>query len=234
MWLRKHCRERADSHQGLYDRMSKYSSRSIVRPSNGPDRPHRGRPPAPRARALYYLTSGQADPILITIPKGGYVPVFSPWSPPSLAAPAAPVVSPTTPNLRFGGSHRDCCCRHLLALLAAERLYWRGGGPPARSGAPETKNTPCACGVVRGFDRPEQCRGGNRERIAAGRFSQLSSSGHRGCGVRQQKGRYRRSRHHDLSLQVASTCRAIPSGFGSGCSTGPIDPSCGLIVIMAD
>ena len=38
-----------------------------------------------RALERYYLTSGQADPIVITIPKGGYVPVFSvrsqlPWA----------------------------------------------------------------------------------------------------------------------------------------------------------
>ena len=29
-----------------------------------------------RALERYYLTSGVSDPILITIPKGGYVPVF--------------------------------------------------------------------------------------------------------------------------------------------------------------
>ena len=37
-----------------------------------------------RALERYYLTSGQADPILITIPKGGYVPVFSLRSPPAV------------------------------------------------------------------------------------------------------------------------------------------------------
>ena len=30
-----------------------------------------------RALERYYLTAGQADPILITVPKGGYVPTFS-------------------------------------------------------------------------------------------------------------------------------------------------------------
>ena len=34
-----------------------------------------------RALERYYLTAGQADPILITIPKGGYVPTFSLRSP---------------------------------------------------------------------------------------------------------------------------------------------------------
>ncbi len=48
-----------------------------------------------RSLERYYFTAGQADPILITIPKGGYVPVFSHRSfpravnlPASLAAPA--------------------------------------------------------------------------------------------------------------------------------------------------
>ncbi len=31
-----------------------------------------------RSLERYYLTSGQSDPILITIPKGGYVPTFTP------------------------------------------------------------------------------------------------------------------------------------------------------------
>jgi hypothetical protein len=30
-----------------------------------------------RSLERYYLTAGQTDPILITIPKGGYVPAFS-------------------------------------------------------------------------------------------------------------------------------------------------------------
>ncbi|WP_192179787.1 hypothetical protein [Mesorhizobium amorphae] len=46
-----------------------------------------------RALERYYLTSGQTDPILITIPKGGYVPVFSLRSPSAPAAPPLPVVS---------------------------------------------------------------------------------------------------------------------------------------------
>lgn len=43
-----------------------------------------------RALEHYYLTSGHADPILITIPKGGYVPVFSLRSQLLLADPPAP------------------------------------------------------------------------------------------------------------------------------------------------
>ena len=45
-----------------------------------------------RSLERYYLTAGQADPILITIPKGGYVPTFS-LRPPSAVTEAA---SPTS------------------------------------------------------------------------------------------------------------------------------------------
>lgn len=38
-----------------------------------------------RSLERYYFTAGQADPILITIPKGGYVPAFSPRSQPPIA-----------------------------------------------------------------------------------------------------------------------------------------------------
>jgi TolB-like protein len=41
----------------------------------------------------YYLKAGQADPIVITIPKGGYVPVFALRSPPGGTPPAPPVPS---------------------------------------------------------------------------------------------------------------------------------------------
>ena len=46
-----------------------------------------------RALERYYLTAGQADPILITIPKGGYVPTFALRSPPV----ASEAVLPTQP-----------------------------------------------------------------------------------------------------------------------------------------
>lgn len=46
-----------------------------------------------RALERYYLTSGQADPILITIPKGGYVPDFLRREQTPVAQPAAAVMS---------------------------------------------------------------------------------------------------------------------------------------------
>ncbi|RUU26053.1 MAG: hypothetical protein EOS21_06165 [Mesorhizobium sp.] len=44
-----------------------------------------------RGLERYYLTAGHADPILITIPKGGYVPTFSVRSPAEIIEPALPV-----------------------------------------------------------------------------------------------------------------------------------------------
>jgi TolB-like protein len=46
-----------------------------------------------RALERYYLTAGHTDPILITIPKGGYVPAFSLRSPSALEAPPLSVIS---------------------------------------------------------------------------------------------------------------------------------------------
>lgn len=61
-----------------------------------------------RALERYYLIAGQKDPVLIDVPKGTYVPVFSRVVPPSqgaeeaaAAAPAPlPVQAPTPPVLR--------------------------------------------------------------------------------------------------------------------------------------
>ena len=50
-----------------------------------------------RSLERYYLTSGQSDPILITIPKGGYVPTFTPRSDgPDDAVSTAATTSDTT------------------------------------------------------------------------------------------------------------------------------------------
>jgi TolB-like protein len=69
-----------------------------------------------RALERYYLTSGHADPILITIPKGGYVPDFSLRSP-TVSPKAVPLESPVegepTPPSRWGSAS------WLTVLLAA-------------------------------------------------------------------------------------------------------------------
>lgn len=52
-----------------------------------------------RSLERYYFTAGQADPILITIPKGGYVPVFSfRRTPPDADLPASPAAPQTEAN----------------------------------------------------------------------------------------------------------------------------------------
>jgi TolB-like protein/Tfp pilus assembly protein PilF len=50
-----------------------------------------------RSLERYYLTAGQADPVLITIPKGGYVPTFA--LRPATAGGAAPLASSATPQI---------------------------------------------------------------------------------------------------------------------------------------
>lgn len=64
-----------------------------------------------RALEHYYLTGGRTDPILITIPKGGYVPLFtpnpayaepSPPSPPDAVVPPAIAASLSPRFRRFG------------------------------------------------------------------------------------------------------------------------------------
>ena len=60
-----------------------------------------------RALERYYLVAGQADPVLIEVPKGGYVPIFSRRAAPAPKSPAAeaqPAAAATTP--RFAGPAR--------------------------------------------------------------------------------------------------------------------------------
>lgn len=80
-----------------------------------------------RALERYYLTAGVSDPILITIPKGGYVPSFS-RRPQQLQAPlpeAAPVAEPAVlPEPR--GRVRSWGIAALLgvAVAAASTAWW--------------------------------------------------------------------------------------------------------------
>ncbi|CAN7182789.1 hypothetical protein [Mesorhizobium sp. LjNodule214] len=92
-----------------------------------------------RALERYYLTAGHSDPILITIPKGGYVPTFSERSQPPLAQPTAPVVSPTVAEapVRRTAS-RLLLPAILVAFLAAGASVLAWWWPSARPGAPET------------------------------------------------------------------------------------------------
>ena len=79
-----------------------------------------------RSLERYYLTAGHADPIVITIPKGGYVPVFSTRSPAGEVAEAAlldPAPKPVGPteipsNRRFWPTVLLLPVVGVLALLA--------------------------------------------------------------------------------------------------------------------
>lgn len=78
-----------------------------------------------RSLERYYFTAGHADPILITIPKGGYVPTFALRSLPSVtnlpAIPVAPVAGATSaPQRAFW------LWIGFLALLATTAAWWMG------------------------------------------------------------------------------------------------------------
>ncbi|WP_404926177.1 hypothetical protein [Mesorhizobium sp. ORM16] len=91
-----------------------------------------------RALEHYYLTSGNADPILITIPKGGYVPDFVRRAETPVAQPPAPIVSrPVVERPAQRMSARLLVSAALAALLAfgaAVSAWW---WTSARIGAPE-------------------------------------------------------------------------------------------------
>lgn len=104
-----------------------------------------------RALERYYLTGGVADPVLITIPKGGYVPAFSPGRPeapppanPTAAAPAE-ADAPRTPIPaepadatpgRLAWRRPMIAAALLVALLAVGSAAW-WAWPNTRPTAPE-------------------------------------------------------------------------------------------------
>jgi TolB-like protein len=99
-----------------------------------------------RALERYYLTAGHTDPILITIPKGGYAPVFALRSQPSSAEPQVGVVSQAITH-----SPARWIAFLLPAMLAAilvagaSVLAW--SWTSVRSSAPETPRV-----LVESFD----------------------------------------------------------------------------------
>jgi TolB-like protein len=74
-----------------------------------------------RSLERYYFKGGQSDPILITIPKGGYAPTFALRTPPVAAGPVEPAPSPDAPQPpRFGkASWLTVALASLVAALAA-------------------------------------------------------------------------------------------------------------------
>ena len=90
-----------------------------------------------RSLERYYLTAGQSDPILITIPKGGYVPIFSLRSPPVAAAssPDTPADGARPRSRWRRASWRTVVLAALVAALAVPALKLGTiGAPPT---APE-------------------------------------------------------------------------------------------------
>ncbi|MCO5063917.1 MAG: hypothetical protein M9924_05810 [Rhizobiaceae bacterium] len=77
-----------------------------------------------RALERYYLTAGRADPILITISKGGYVPTFSRQS--HEVRPAIPPAPSVTTGPNSGSTLALAAASALVAavLLAALIVWW--------------------------------------------------------------------------------------------------------------
>ncbi|MER8484170.1 hypothetical protein [Mesorhizobium sp. M1322] len=101
-----------------------------------------------RGLERYYLTAGHDDPILITIPKGGYVPVFSLRSQPLLVDPPMPLVSAAVAQLPFRRlPSRLLLPSVLVAFLAAGAFVLAWWWTSVRVGAPETPRV-----LVESFD----------------------------------------------------------------------------------
>jgi Tol biopolymer transport system component len=67
---------------------------------------------------LYYATEGASDPVLITLPKGGYVPRFD------VRSSGAPIGMP--PGLQPRRGWIVLALAAVLAVFAATALWWRG------------------------------------------------------------------------------------------------------------
>ncbi|PDQ22714.1 hypothetical protein CN311_01840 [Mesorhizobium sanjuanii] len=82
-----------------------------------------------RGLERYYLTAGHNDPVLITIPKGGYVPTFSVRSPPETFEPPLPVAEKvTTPYRRMRASWLTVVLAAAVAALAVLALGLASSG----------------------------------------------------------------------------------------------------------
>lgn len=75
-----------------------------------------------QALERYYLVAGQTDPIIVSIPKGGYVPVFEPRLvvlEPKVDSPERPLDVPTSPRRRKLTGSLLAVAIALIAVLAA-------------------------------------------------------------------------------------------------------------------
>jgi TolB-like protein len=72
-----------------------------------------------RSLERYYLTAGRSDPILITIPKGGYVPTFAPRSLPAAVKAEPPAAATPQGGAATGWRKASWATVALAAALAA-------------------------------------------------------------------------------------------------------------------
>ena len=93
-----------------------------------------------RALERYYLLAGQKDPILITMPKGGYVPVFTRFNEIAARQPGPPARA----TARFGERGAKWLAVGALALATGGILLaaWAGREPLVRGGGQVSGLTP--------------------------------------------------------------------------------------------
>ena len=101
-----------------------------------------------RALERYYLVAGQADPVMIEVPKGGYVATFSRRAVPGPKSPAAeeqPAAAATTPRLA-GRAHWRAATVVLAGLTALAvvlgLLHLRRAPQPAAIAETATPDSP--------------------------------------------------------------------------------------------
>ena len=101
-----------------------------------------------RALERYYLTAGQCDPVLIAIPKGGYVPTFSPRLPPAATEAVLPAVPPSQPISR-PSRWRSASWLTVIACGLCRGLGSSGDCHKSyQCRLDDARNTPPACAVV--------------------------------------------------------------------------------------
>lgn len=87
----------------------------------------------------YYLTAGHADPILIDMPKGGYVATFSRRTPSDSAAERPAQMSASGPRWWWLPSRPWLIAAATLLLVAATALaFWTYSSPQFSASKPET------------------------------------------------------------------------------------------------
>ncbi|MDW6021085.1 hypothetical protein SAZ10_04835 [Mesorhizobium sp. BAC0120] len=77
-----------------------------------------------RALERYYLTAGQDDPVLISIPKGGYVPAFSLRYAPGPPPEEPRVAAAQAPRPRLGSKPRLIAAAAISAAAAVALAWW--------------------------------------------------------------------------------------------------------------